>query len=104
MANCGVGTQNSFDFYADTWQLQSPSTSLKEFAIALQATPGGTLVCEGVKGRAFQVSSAGKIAWDFWSPLGGEVEPSKTGGRAPANALFRATWLPKDFAGLKGRL
>jgi hypothetical protein len=44
--HCGVGSANSFGFYSDTWQLQSPSTSLMQFAIALQATPGGTLVCD----------------------------------------------------------
>jgi hypothetical protein len=87
------------------WSYSEPEKFFSPFISGVQRLPNGdTLVCEGVKGRAFQVKSDGKIVWDFWSPLGGEVEPSKTGGRAPANALFRATWLPKDSAGLKGRL
>lgn len=57
LTNCGVGAQNSFLFYADTWQLQSPSTSLMEFAIALQATPGGTLVCEYAADGTFTCST-----------------------------------------------
>jgi len=87
------------------WSYSEPEKFYSPFISGVQRLPNGdTLVCEGVKGRAFQVKSDGKIVWDFWSPLGGEVEPSKTGGRAPANALFRTTWLPKDSAGLKGRL
>jgi hypothetical protein len=87
------------------WSYSEPEKFYSPFISGAQRLPNGdTLVCEGVKGRAFEVNHEGKIVWDFWSPLGGEIEPSKTGGRAPANALFRATWLPKDYAGLKGRL
>ncbi|MDX2086610.1 MAG: hypothetical protein SFX73_02115 [Kofleriaceae bacterium] len=42
---CNVGGPNSWNFYADTWQLQSPNPTIKGFAIALQATPGGSLGC-----------------------------------------------------------
>jgi len=87
------------------WSYSEPEKFFSPFISGAQRLPNGdTLVCEGAKGRAFQVTSAGKVVWDFWSPLGGDVEPSKTGGRAPPNALFRATWLPKDSAGLKGKL
>jgi hypothetical protein len=88
-----------------SWSYSEPEKFYSPFISGAQRLPNGdTLVCEGVKGRAFEVNREGKIVWDFWSPLGGEIEPSKTGGKAPANALFRATWLPKDFAGLKDRL
>jgi hypothetical protein len=87
------------------WSYSEPETFYSPFISGAQRLPNGdTLVCEGVKGRAFEVNRDGKILWDFWSPFGGEIEPSKIGGKAPANALFRATWLPKDFAGLKGKL
>jgi len=87
------------------WSYSEPENFFSPFISGAQRLPNGdTLVCEGVKGRAFQVTSAGKIVWDFWSPLGGDIEPSKTGGRAPKNSLFRATWLPKDYPGLKGKL
>ncbi len=87
------------------WSYSEPEKFFSPFISGAQRLPNGdTLVCEGVKGRAFEVNTAGKIVWDFWSPLGGDIEPSKTGGRAPPNALFRATWLPKDYAGLKGKL
>ena len=87
------------------WSYSEPDKFFSPFISGAQRLPNGdTLVCEGVKGRAFEVSSAGKIVWDFWSPLGGDIEPSKTGGHAPPNALFRAPWFPKDYAGLKGKL
>ncbi|MBK7642532.1 MAG: aryl-sulfate sulfotransferase [Planctomycetes bacterium] len=87
------------------WSYSEPEKFFSPFISGAQRLPNGdTLVCEGVKGRAFEVNREGKIVWDFWSPLGGDIEPSKTGGHAPANALFRATWVPKDFAGLKGKL
>jgi Arylsulfotransferase (ASST) len=87
------------------WSYSEPEKFFSPFISGAQRLPNGdTLVCEGVKGRTFQVTGEGRIVWDFWSPLGGEIEPSKTGGKAPANALFRATWLPKDYSGLKGKL
>jgi hypothetical protein len=87
------------------WSYSEPEKFFSPFISGAQRLPNGdTLVCEGVKGRAFEVQSDGKIVWDFWSPLGGDLEPSKTGGKAPPNALFRATWVPKDYAGLKGKL
>jgi hypothetical protein len=57
VTRCGVGTQNSFNFYADTWQLQSSSPSLMQFGIALQATPGGTLVCDYTNDGRFTCST-----------------------------------------------
>lgn len=65
---------------------------------------GNTLVCEGAKGRVFEVTPDGKVVWDFWSPLGGEIEPAKHGGKAPPNALFRAERLAPDHPGLRGKL
>jgi len=87
------------------WSYSEPEKFFSPFISGAQRLPNGdTLVCEGVKGRAFEVNSAGKIVWDFWSPLGGDIEPSKTGGKAPPNALFRATWVAKDDVRLKGKL
>lgn len=97
--------KGSFGPDAAVWSYSQPEKFFSPFISGAQRLPNGdTLICEGVKGRAFQVTREGQIVWDFWSPLGGDIEPSKTGGRAPANALFRATWMPKDDARLKGKL
>lgn len=81
--------------YADATQFHSP------FISGAQRLPGGnTLVCEGADGRVFEVRTDGRIVWDFWSPLGGEVEPSPQGGKAPPKALFRAQRIPRDHPGL----
>ncbi|MBI5363013.1 MAG: aryl-sulfate sulfotransferase [Planctomycetes bacterium] len=64
---------------------------------------GNTLVCEGAKGRVFEITRDGKIVWDYWSPLGGDIEPAKHGGKAPPKALFRAERIAPDHPGLAGR-
>ena len=71
---------------------------------AQRLASGNTLICEGAKGRVFEVDRDGKVLWDWWSPLGGEIEPSPQGGKAPPKALFRAQRIPRDHAGVKGKL
>ncbi len=87
------------------WTYTEPAHFFSPFISGVQRlASGNTLVCEGVKGRVFEITRAGEIVWDFWSPLGGDIEPSKTGGKAPPNALFRATRIAKDDPRLLGRL
>jgi hypothetical protein len=62
-------------------------------------TSGNTLICEGPKGRVFEVTSAGSIVWEFWSPFGGDLKADGVDG----NALFRAMRIAPDHPGLKGR-
>jgi hypothetical protein len=60
---------------------------------------GDTLVCEGPKGRVFEITSAGEIVWEFWNPFGGDLKADGVDG----NALFRATRVARDHPALKGR-
>jgi hypothetical protein len=90
---------------APAWSYQEPEGFYSGFISGAQRLPNGhTLICEGAEGRVFEVTREGRIVWDWRSPLGGEIEPSKQGGRAPPNALFRATRIPRDHPGLEGRL
>jgi hypothetical protein len=84
--------------YTDRERFFSPFISGAE-----RLSNGNTLICEGARGRVFEVTPAGLVVWDFYNPHGGEIEPSKQGGKAPSKALFRATRLPKDHPGLAGR-
>lgn len=85
--------------YADSPRFFSP------FISGAQRLPNGnTLICEGARGRVFEVTRAGEIVWDYYNPLGGEVPPAEQGGRAPDKALFRATRIAKDDPGVAGRL
>lgn len=88
-----------------SWTYSEPAHFFSPFISGVQRLPNGnTLVCEGVKGRVFEITRAGEVVWDYWSPLGGEIQPTKTGGKAPPNALFRATRIAKDDPRLLGRL
>ena len=71
---------------------------------AQRLTNGNTLICAGAPGRVFEVTRSGEIVWDYWNPHGGDIEPSPQGGRAPPQALFRATRLAPNHPGLAGRL
>ncbi len=70
------------------------------FISGCQRLPNGnTLVCEGPKGRVFEVTSAGEIVWEFWNPIGGDLKADGVDGKA----LFRATRVAGDHPALKGR-
>ena len=49
------------------------------------------------------MTRAGEIVWDYYNPLGGDVEPKEQQGKAPPHALFRATRIPLDHPAVKGR-
>ncbi len=57
-----------------------------------------TLICEGMTGRLFEVTSEGEIVWEYISPFFGDSERF---GRA--NVVFRAYRYGPDFPGFKGK-
>lgn len=86
------------------WIYKDPERFFSAFISGAERQPNGnTLICEGAKGRVFEVTPAGEIAWDYWSPHGGDIEPSEQGGKAPPRALFRAARIPLEDPRLKGR-
>jgi hypothetical protein len=96
-------TDSAFGPQTPAWTYSDPGTFLSEFISGAQRLPNGdTLICEGKAGRVFEVTKDGKVVWDYLNPLGGEVEPSPQGGRAPTHALFRAVRVPRNFPGLAG--
>ncbi|MHC5211889.1 MAG: aryl-sulfate sulfotransferase [Planctomycetota bacterium] len=87
------------------WLYSDQGNFLSKFISGAQRLPGGhTLICSGAPGRVFEVTPDGDVVWDFLSPLGGELEPSPQGGKAPPKALFRATRFAPEHPGLMGRL
>ena len=60
---------------------------------------GNTLICEGPKGRVFEVTPAGEVVWDYWSEHGGDLGATGVEG----HALFRATRVAPDHPALRGR-
>lgn len=78
---------------------------------------GNTLICEGLKGRVFEVTRDGVIVWEyvspFYAPWGGGGQ-GVSGGKSKdnshlsivwrySNALFRAYRYMPDYPGLKGK-
>jgi hypothetical protein len=94
-----------FEPAAPAWSYAAPTKSdfFSGFISgATRLSNGNTFVCEGATGRVFEVTPAGEIVWEFLNPWSGEVR-SGPGAGAPPHALFRATRIPADHPGLKGR-
>jgi hypothetical protein len=70
------------------------------FISGVQRLPNGsTLITEGETGRLLEVSSDGRILWEWQNPIGGEEgQTARTGqsARVPQKALFRAAKIPLD--------
>ena len=63
---------------------------------------GNTLVASGPQGRIFEVTPAGKIVWEYWSPYSGVG--GTAGGQGAANpfSVFRGIKIAKDHPALAG--
>ena len=82
------------------WSYRDQTHFFSSFISGCQRLPSGnTLICEGPKGRIFEVTSDGKIVWEFWNPFGGDLKADGVDGKA----IFRATRVAPDHPGLKGR-
>jgi hypothetical protein len=59
---------------------------------------GNTLICEGMHGRVFEVTSAGEMVWEFINPFFGYDERW-----GDTNNVFRAYRYAPDFPGFQGK-
>lgn len=59
---------------------------------------GNTLICEGMQGRLFEVTTEGAIVWEYVNPFYGEDE--RWGN---VNIVFRAYRYSPDFPGFRGK-
>ncbi len=57
-----------------------------------------TLICEGMKGRIFEVTPAGEMVWEYVNPFFGYDERW-----GHANCVFRAYRYSPDFPGFQGK-
>lgn len=71
---------------------------------------GNTLICEGMKGRVFEVTKDGEVVWEYVNPFYAPHPAHRTGMSKFAssvwrrsNALFRAYRYMPDYPGLKGK-
>jgi hypothetical protein len=90
----------------------SPPTNFysAEISGAQRLPNGNTLICEGVKGNLFEVTTNGVTVWQYICPE--TTAPLAQGSAIPVdsghvgqymNAVFRVTRYPTNFAGLAGK-
>lgn len=91
------------------WQYKAdpPQDFYSSLISGCQRLPNGnTLICEGMKGRIFEVTMDGEMVWEYFSPF---YAPHGSGGENTTtswpltNALFRAYRYMPDYPGLKGK-
>jgi hypothetical protein len=70
---------------------------------AMRLQDGNTVICEGADGRLFEVTTDGRIVWEYMNPVGaaGPIEQ----GTAPANnQVFKVCRYAADAPELRGRV
>lgn len=71
------------------------------FISGCQRLPNGnTLICDGPRGRIFEVTARKEIVWEYTSPFYNEALSDVVGF---TNPLFRAYRYGKDYPGLQGK-
>ena len=93
-----------------TWSYTAtdPSSFFSPFISgAHRLTDGHTLITSGAQGRFFEVTAAGEIVWEYWSPTSGDVQMPDGSLPHPVGAfpyaVFRATKVSPDHPALRGR-
>ena len=111
--NYTIATGAAFGPTASLWTYKAtPPTAFysDEISGASRLPNGNTLICEGVKGNLFEVTSAGEIVWRYVCPA--TTTPLAQGTAVPLdparanqymNAVFRVDRYPPTFPGLIGR-
>ena len=72
------------------YSAETPSDFYADHISGAQRLPNGnTLICSGVDGHFFEVTSASEIVWEYVNPIAGAL----------GNAVFRAERYPTDYPG-----
>jgi hypothetical protein len=85
------------------WSYSAPDSFWASYISgAHRLANGNTLITSGPQGRFFEVTPAGEIVWEYWSPYWGAQGGGPNG---PANpySVFRATKIAPDHPALAGR-
>lgn len=86
-----------------TYVAPDPTTFFANRVSGAQRLPNGnTLVCEGTKGKIFELSPAGQIVWEYINPIV-NFGPLEQGVTPTNNDLFRAYRYGPLFSGLAGK-
>lgn len=80
-----------------SWTYSNPSLETTNLSGAERLENGNTLISSGPQGRLFELTPAGDIVWEYWSPYSGA-----SGNSGSAFSLFRAVKIRPDHPGLIG--
>jgi len=96
-----------------TWSyVASPATNFysSEISGSERQPNGNTLICEGIKGNLFEVTSAGQTVWRYVCPVttsilaqGTSVPIDEARTDQLMNAVFRVSRYPTNYPGLQGK-
>jgi hypothetical protein len=73
-----------------------------QFSGAQRLEDGTTLICDGIKGRLFEVRDDHTIVWDYINPVSGGAGVPQ-GAAPPMTRVFKARRYPPDFPGFAGK-
>ena len=111
--NYTIASNAAFGPTTSVWTYTaSPATNFysSEISGSQRQPNGNTLICEGIKGKLFEVTSAGQIVWQYNCPVTTSVLPQ--GSIPPSdeartdqfmNAVFRVYRYPTNYPGLAGK-
>ena len=81
------------------YRTRPPWAFFSSFLSGAQRLPNGnTLVCAGMTGRLFEVTTEGEVVWEYVNPFFGDDERFGL-----SNHVFRAYRYPPDFPGFRGK-
>lgn len=95
-----------------SWQFKSDPTSAfysSEISGVQRLPNGNTLACEGVNARFFEVTSDGKMVWEYINPVDNagpmaQYEYASLDPKThPESAVFKIHWYPANFSGFTGK-
>jgi hypothetical protein len=88
------------------WKYLAPDT-ISFFSINLsnaQRLPNGnTLICEGAKGRFFEIDVNKNKVWEYISPIGIGGSILSQGDTPVLNVVFRTAFYPSNYIGFEGQ-
>lgn len=107
-----LGVGQAYGPESTAWNYHAEdSVSFYSFFIsgARRLPNGNTIICEGEKGRMFEVTYDGEKVWEYVNPVtvAGTISstdqiPMAGGGAFQGNLVFRAERYPADFPGFAG--
>ena len=95
--------ENSFGPQNVDWAYTAPDFYSRYMSGAHVLPNGHVFICEGMKGRFFEINPDKEIVWEYINPVNANGGPVAQGGTVRFNQTFRATKYPIAFPAFQGR-